>query len=643
MRAKGRNAFFGDHPSAGTFWEFRVSAPSSGEIEAEKVALRDALTKLCAAATQYDRLSLGKRGLTPMQQHLPRHVMSRLLFELFHVHLSPEEEAALANRFSSHQGTFVDCEVLQEQFLALARDGLRPGTDGRKPGSASKRNGDGSSVDGDGPSMPRKAVDLMFGSESSFEDEEESMEELMSTLRKEIEVNLKERAGVNKYAVELNQHTTSTLVLTNLKRAKIQAREKELTAQLNKYVRTVSTNIMASWREGRGGRPGTLVADVQNALAALQEQDKEVDLESLERSSILVHLKNAVSDKALKAKFAAVSDDLERERGLAMIDAWKDFGVLPMVPMAAIRERLADNPAELDKVASVRIAGWIRRRHVANRRNRRIGELQSRKRAVEIESAVRTIQARCRRVLSKNRRLRIFGRRDLAALTLQSMWHRRCGRKLEIKARFQALELRKIGAIVTIQSWFQRATARRHIRQLQRIRKRQRDHAAARKIQLRTRIKLSRIRLETLRTLRCEERRSAAWTLQNKWRSRKQRKQWLEGLRQYKASTKIAAAMRLYLVAHLSPVVLGEEVLPKVLKHMNLAAPLVVEVHRCVSLRATDSALHAGTPRVYVTAYRPGPETGGLGWTLTLDRTFRRKRPYVARTRGETTPRPRLT
>ena len=61
---------------------------------------------------------------------------------------------------------------------------------------------------------------------------------------------------MNKYAVELNQHTTSTLVLTNLKRAKIQAREKELTAQLNKYVRTVSTNIMASWREGRGGRPG---------------------------------------------------------------------------------------------------------------------------------------------------------------------------------------------------------------------------------------------------------------------------------------------------------------------------------------------------------------------------------------------------
>lgn len=468
----------------------------------------------------------------------------------------------------------------------------------------------GSNKKSDGPEeaqdvKARKAVDLMFGSESSFEDEEESMEELMSTLRKEIEDNLKERVGVNKYAVELNQHTTSNLVLTNLKRAKIQAREKQLTKDLNKYVRKVSDDIMSQWSQERAGSdPGRLVGDVQLALAALNGDDDEAETADLERSSILIHLKNAVSDKALKARFETISDELERERGLAMIDAWKDFGVLPMVTMAVVRERLRDNPDELRNVASMRLGGWLRRRRVQRARAAKIEELQSKKRSIQVEKAVRRIQNAWRAKLKANRERRIYGRRDLAALTLQSMWHRHCGKKLERQAELQGHELKKIGAIITIQAWFQRATARRHIRQLQRIRKRQRDHTMARKIQLRVRIVLSRFVLRAKKRDRKLEIYTSANTLQNKWRSRQQRKRWLEGLRQYKASTKIAAAMRLYLVAHLSPVVLGPIVLPKVLKHMNLAAPLVVEVHRCASLRSTDSALHAGTPSVFVTAYQ---------------------------------------
>ena len=290
----------------------------------------------CASATQYDRLSLGRRGLKPMQQHLPRHVMSRLLFELFHVHLTHEEERALGNRFSSRSGDFVDCNALQDQFLQLARDGLREDRVGKSAGSNKKSDGPEEAQD----VKARKAVDLMFGSESSFEDEEESMEELMSTLRKEIEDNLKERVGVNKYAVELNQHTTSNLVLTNLKRAKIQAREKQLTKDLNKYVRKVSDDIMSQWSQERAGSdPGRLVGDVQLALAALNGDDDEAETADLERSSILIHLKNAVSDKALKARFETISDELERERGLAMIDAWKDFGVLPKGPPAVRRQQ----------------------------------------------------------------------------------------------------------------------------------------------------------------------------------------------------------------------------------------------------------------------------------------------------------------
>ncbi|KAH8060915.1 hypothetical protein JL722_4204 [Aureococcus anophagefferens] len=505
-------------------------------------------------------------------------------FKLFHVHLTHEEERALGNRFSSHSGDFVDCNALQDQFLQLARDGLREDRVGKSAGSNKKSDGPEEAQD----VKARKAVDLMFGSESSFEDEEESMEELMSTLRKEIEDNLKER-GVNKYA-ELNQHTTSNLVLTNLKRAKIQAREKQLTKDLNKYVRKVSDDIMSQWSQERAGSdPGRLVGDVQLALAALNGDDDEAETADLERSSILIHLKNAVSDKALKARFETISDELERERGLAMIDAWKDFGVLPMVTMAVVRERLRDNPDELRNVAA---------------RAAKIEELQSKKRSIQVEKAVRRIQNAWRAKVKANRERRIYGRRDLAALTLQSMWHRHCGKKLERQAELQGHELKKIGAIITIQAWFQRATARRHIRQLQRIRKRQRDHTMARKIQLRVRIVLSRFVLRAKKRDRKLEIYTSANTLQNKWRSRQQRKRWLEGLRQYKASTKIAAAMRLYLVAHLSPVVLGPIVLPKVLKHMNLAAPLVVEVHRCASLRSTDSALHAGTPSVFVTAYQ---------------------------------------
>ncbi|KAH8051247.1 hypothetical protein JL722_10948 [Aureococcus anophagefferens] len=279
--------------------------------------------------------------------------------------------------------------------------------------------------------------------------------------------------------------------------------------------------------------------------------------------------------------------------------------------MAVVRERLRDNPDELRNVASMRLGGWLRRRRVQRARAAKIEELQSKKRSIQVEKAVRRIQNAWRAKVKANRERRIYGRRDLAALTLQSMWHRHCG-KLERQAELQGHELKKIGAIITIQAWFQRATARRHIRQLQRIRKRQRDHTMARKIQLRVRIVLSRFVLRAKKRDRKLEIYTSANTLQNKWRSRQQRKRWLEGLRQYKASTKIAAAMRLYLVAHLSPVVLGPIVLPKVLKHMNLAAPLVVEVHRCASLRSTDSALHAGTPSVFVTAYQqiemPDPE-----------------------------------
>ena len=159
------------------------------------------------------------------------------------------------------------------------------------------------------------------------------MEALLTTLRSEIEGNLREVVGAPPVLHELSEATTSKLVVTNMKRAKIAAREKQLTRDLHKYVQKASDDVVAQWRQQH--TRGSMVMEVQRALKTLQDRDTLTP--DAAPTSILRILRTAVSDGALKAKARAVANELERERTAALIDAWKDVLHLPIASMAKLR------------------------------------------------------------------------------------------------------------------------------------------------------------------------------------------------------------------------------------------------------------------------------------------------------------------
>lgn len=264
-------------------------------------------------------------------------------------------------------------------------------------------------------------------------------------------------------------------------------------------------------------------------MAAMRDEESHHD-QHAHPNSILRHLQAAVDDKKLVDRGETVKKELEVERGLYLVDVWKDAGFF-FEPFAVVKARLGDDAAAIRAAAAARVSGWLRRRRNDAARAARVADLAHQKRGLELERGARSVQRAIRNRQRNQKAKRIRGRRDLAALTLQGAWHRHRGRYLQHEVAVRAAELRRVKAVATIQGFCRRMRARKHIRQLRKIKVRRKEGQAARVVQRQGRIFFEHKRKEREARLLEEERQTAATTLQRKFRTKREKERWLSGLK----------------------------------------------------------------------------------------------------------------
>ncbi|KAJ1458254.1 hypothetical protein M885DRAFT_614606 [Pelagophyceae sp. CCMP2097] len=614
-----RRKYFGD--SVYTDW----SPDECGAGAEQRIFLRIALIKLCAAACACDKLGSKEDGLHALAGDVDALSFAQLLQELLHVHLDELEVGAIhAGYCSRARFECVDGSSLRAALVVLASEGVRSALEdvaqrprqlqaARLYGRMNARQrlksaGLAAYLKCDDDSLNDLGVvddDDESTNSSVYDDDDEvgdrELSTLMGQLRDHVEAKLLAATSARVPRAS-SGNIYEIAVVDKMHDVSLAARHRHLRLELDAHVQSVSLAIMKQWWE-LDLRPALDPAmRARKALSALQQAHASASVPKI------LHAFHKVFS-AHHEELAALSEALAGQRTCAALKSW--------------RQDRRRGSLENESDAANRLQRFIAPRT----RRASVQRLVAAQRVAAAAVLVRCLRRYAMRVV----RLRVA---HAAAVCLQKKWStyqfRQKGRRLG--------EVRLYAAARVLQALYSRSRARRLLGQLRAARSKRGQRQANRPMQHRKwRLLAAASLLLDRKRRRCAVKKRAVVTIQTNHRMIRTRMFWLQNVGLHRASTRLAAFVRGYLAACLSPTCLPRTHILRLLSLAGRPALLAVAVDRASNLAKADLKLNQNAPLVFVSAYRPPqpPAEEGDGGTTPRPKTPA-SRPMTPASRPQT-------